>query len=108
MVLEAVLAVLREHPEVKKLRVEGHTDNQGNAGDNKKLSQERATAVVAWLAGKGIDKTRLAAVGFGQERPVAPNTSRTAASSCTSRRIRNEAHVDCLCRLRARLGRRPR
>lgn len=74
-VLSAVVSVLRDHPEVKKVRVEGHTDNAGNPAENKKLSQERAAAVVTWLVGKGIDKARLAAVGFGQERPLAPNTT---------------------------------
>ncbi len=89
-VLKAVLSVLETHPEVKKVRVEGHTDNQGNAADNKKLSQARAEAVVKWLTDKGIDKSRLTAAGFGQERPLAPNTNEDGRKQ--NRRV--ELHVE--------------
>ena len=56
-----------------KLRVEGHTDNQGNAAANQTLSDKRAQAVVAWLTGKGIAGSQLAAKGFGATKPVADN-----------------------------------
>jgi OOP family OmpA-OmpF porin len=59
-----------------QIQVEGHTDSQGNDAYNKGLSQRRAEAVVAYLIGKGIDKARLEAEGFGEENPVAGNTTR--------------------------------
>jgi OOP family OmpA-OmpF porin len=89
-VLQAVLAVLQGHPEVKRLRVEGHTDNQGKAADNKRLSQARAEAVMAWLVGKGVDKARLEAKGYGDERPIMPNS--TDDGRTQNRRV--ELHVE--------------
>jgi len=58
-----------------KLRVEGHTDNQGNAAANQSLSERRAQAVVAWLTGHDIAASRLTAKGFGQSKPVADNST---------------------------------
>ncbi len=89
-VLKAILEVLQAHPEVKKVRVEGHTDNQGAAEANKKLSQARAESVVKWLTDKGIDKSRLGAAGFGQEKPLGPNTTEEGRSQ--NRRV--ELHVE--------------
>ncbi len=56
-----------------KLRVEGHTDNQGNAAANQALSEKRAQAVVAWLTAHGIPAARLSAKGLGQTKPLADN-----------------------------------
>jgi outer membrane protein OmpA-like peptidoglycan-associated protein len=56
-----------------KLRVEGHTDNQGAAPANMTLSERRAQTVVAWLQGHGVAAARLTAVGLGQTKPVADN-----------------------------------
>ncbi|MFO0739482.1 MAG: OmpA family protein [Labilithrix sp.] len=75
-VLNAVKEILTAHPEITKLRVEGHTDNRGQAAWNKKLSDARAISVVNWLVRKGgIDKKRLTSVGWGQERPLDSNDS---------------------------------
>jgi OOP family OmpA-OmpF porin len=74
-ILEAVVKVLAENPEIKKLRVEGHTDTQGKPKANKKLSQRRAASVVKWLVKHGIKKRRLTSVGYGQERPIATNNT---------------------------------
>jgi len=56
-----------------KLRVEGHTDNQGNAAANQALSEKRAQAVMGWLVANGVDSSRLSAKGFGQSKPLADN-----------------------------------
>lgn len=72
-VLEAVRGVLAAHPEIKHLRVEGHTDNKGAPAMNKKLSADRAASVVKWLAAHGIDKGRMTSAGFGQEKPLDSN-----------------------------------
>lgn len=72
-VLGAVAAALRDHPEIRKLRVEGHTDATGDPGYNEQLSARRATAVTQWLVEHGVEAARLESVGFGSRRPIAPN-----------------------------------
>ena len=64
-----------------KLEVAGHTDNTGDKAHNQKLSADRAAAVVKALVTKyGIDPTRLKAAGYGDARPVAPNTTEQGRS----------------------------
>lgn len=58
-----------------KIAIEGHTDNTGDAAHNKKLSNDRANAVLSTLIAQGIDKSRLSAKGFGAERPLVANDS---------------------------------
>src|SRR5450432_918501 len=72
-ILSGVVKILVENPEIKRLRVEGHTDTQGKPKYNKKLSERRAASVVKWLVKAGISKRRLKSAGFGQERPLANN-----------------------------------
>jgi outer membrane protein OmpA-like peptidoglycan-associated protein len=69
-VLTAVARVLAEHPEITKLRVEGHTDARGPAKFNAELSQDRAEAVRAFLISRGVDPSRLEAKGFGSSQPL--------------------------------------
>ncbi len=71
LVLDQVARVLAEHPEVKVLAVEGHTDLTGPESLNKNLSQMRAQAVVDYLVTRGgVAKERLQAVGYSSQRPV--------------------------------------
>ena len=72
--LNQVVALLQQNPDLK-LRVEGHTDNQGSAASNQVLSEKRAQAVIAWLVAHGVDAARLKAQGYGQTKPVADNSS---------------------------------
>lgn len=83
--LDDVARVIIAHPEVTKVRIEGHTDNQGNDAYNKDLSQRRAEAVKAYLVKKGIVSDRLEAVGFGEEQPKADNS--TKEGRATNRRV---------------------
>jgi outer membrane protein OmpA-like peptidoglycan-associated protein len=71
-VLEQIVKLLQSDASLK-LRVEGHTDSQGNAAANQTLSDKRAQAVVAWLTGKGINASRLVAKGLGATKPVGDN-----------------------------------
>jgi large repetitive protein len=74
--LDEVARVIIAHPEVTKVRIEGHTDSQGNDAYNKDLSQRRADAVKVYLTKKGIVEGRLEAIGFGEEQPKADNTTK--------------------------------
>jgi outer membrane protein OmpA-like peptidoglycan-associated protein len=71
--LDKVAKIFREHPEILKVEVQGHTDNQGLPAFNKKLSNDRADAVLKALVKRGIAKTRLVAKGYGQDKPIADN-----------------------------------
>ena len=72
-VLDAVGSVLKVHKEIFLVEVAGHTDNVGNADQNRQLSQKRAEAVVKYLLDKGVDKSRLQAKGYGPDKPIADN-----------------------------------
>jgi outer membrane protein OmpA-like peptidoglycan-associated protein len=84
-VLEEVAGVLRRHPDWR-LRVEGHTDNVGDDGDNLKLSQQRADAVRAELLRRlGSAGTQISAAGFGEARPRESND--TLSGRARNRRV---------------------
>lgn len=74
LVLEKA-AVLINRTQNIHLTVKGYTDSVGNAASNKELSRKRAQAVVDYLVAKGVDPTKLRAEGYGQENPVADNSS---------------------------------
>ena len=80
-ILDAVKAVLADHPEIKKIRVEGHTDNVGRPDYNKSLSDKRANSVMKWLTDHGIAKERLIAKGYGQEQPIDANDNETGRAN---------------------------
>ena len=84
VVLNTVLQILTDNPQVTKLRIEGHTDNEGSNTINKPLSDKRAAAVVKWLVGKGVAESRLHSIGFGSDCPLAANDS--AANKKMNRR----------------------
>jgi outer membrane protein OmpA-like peptidoglycan-associated protein len=63
--------VLKAFP--RRDRVEGHTDNTGDAAMNKTLSVERAAAVEKALEGLGVDEARITSAGYGPGKPIASN-----------------------------------
>jgi OmpA-OmpF porin, OOP family len=83
-VLDEVALALADNRQIKKLRIEGHTDSVGDDAVNLKLSQHRASAVLSALLRRRVDPGRLEAVGFGETRPIASN--RTAAGRAENRR----------------------
>ncbi len=87
-VLGDVFQVLMDAPHLR-IRVEGHTDSQGNEEKNLSLSQARAEAVVAHLVQLRVDKSRMEAIGFGPSRPV--DTNRTQTGRSNNRRV--ELHI---------------
>jgi outer membrane protein OmpA-like peptidoglycan-associated protein len=83
--LSQVAAVLRAHPEIPMITVEGHTDDQGSAQLNRKLSLNRAKSVAAFLEHQGVDGSRLTAQGFGPDRPA--DTNKTEVGRANNRRV---------------------
>ena len=82
--LKDVARALRDNPQIKKLRIEGHTDSVGSDAANMKLSQLRAKAVNAQLVKNGVEPGRLEAVGYGKTQPLASNA--TSAGRAQNRR----------------------
>ncbi len=80
---QVVDAVIKNN--VKRLRVEGHTDNRGVKEKNQALSEERSRAVADYLVSQGLDRSRIDAQGYGDSKPVAPNL--TAKGREMNRRV---------------------
>jgi outer membrane protein OmpA-like peptidoglycan-associated protein len=79
-VLNDVVKFLRENSSAK-FEIDGHTDSDGDAGKNQKLSEDRAASVKTQLIAMGIDGSRLATKGFGASKPLAPDDSPEAKAN---------------------------
>ncbi len=84
-VLQEVADYLKSNKAIKKMSIEGHTDNKGAADLNKKLSQDRANSVMNWLTQHGVEAGRLEAHGYGMEKPIEDNE--TEAGRAKNRRV---------------------
>ena len=73
-ILEKLLKIMKDNPG-QRLEVRGHTDSTGKKEYNRKLSERRADAVIEYMVKNGISPERLNAVGFGDAKPIAPNTT---------------------------------
>lgn len=73
--MNEITTVIKDNPRIKKISIEGHTDDDGKAGYNKKLSQRRADSVMKYLVEHGVEAERLVAVGFGEDKPLVENDS---------------------------------
>jgi outer membrane protein OmpA-like peptidoglycan-associated protein len=82
--LDTLVGVLRQYPHLR-LQVQGHTDNQGDALLNQRLSQQRAIAVCTYLTAHSIAASRLQPLGFGDTQPVTDN--REPAQRPRNRRV---------------------
>jgi outer membrane protein OmpA-like peptidoglycan-associated protein len=83
--LDQVARVIRQHPEIEKIVIEGHSDNVGNAEANRRLSLARAQSVKDYLVKKGVEASRLEAKGYGPDRPLLSNA--TAKGRAANRRV---------------------
>ncbi len=73
--LQQALRTLNTYSEIS-VEISGHTDDVGNARSNQVLSEKRANAVRDWLISKGVDGSRITAVGYGEDKPIVPNDSK--------------------------------
>ena len=87
--LLAVREIILQHPELKLISVEGHTDTVGTAAYNHDLSRRRARSVVKWLVDHNVQPERLTSQGFGFDRPIDVNST----SSGRQRNRRVEFHI---------------
>lgn len=84
-ILQEVADYLKATPGIKKMAVEGHTDNKGSAALNKKLSADRAASCMNWLTSHGIAADRLESAGYGMDKPLVDND--TDANRAKNRRV---------------------
>jgi len=73
--LMKALKTLTTYPDIL-VEIGGHTDSDGSAKSNEKLSLARAESVKAWLVAKGIDPSRISTKGYGEEKPIADNKTK--------------------------------
>ena len=74
--LDAVAALLRDHPEVRRIRVEGHADDNGNPSRDLRLSRKRAQNVQRYLSRAHVERDRVTIEGVGANRPCASGSNR--------------------------------
>lgn len=82
--LARVAEFLRQNPD-RNVLIEGHTDSTAPDAYNLALSQRRANAVEDFLITQGVDPTRISAIGYGEQLPIA--TNETAAGRQANRRV---------------------
>lgn len=73
-IIDQIVQMLKANPDLM-ISIEGHTDNVGNPQSNMTLSNDRAKSVMAAIVAQGIDASRLSTVGFGQNNPIADNST---------------------------------
>jgi outer membrane protein OmpA-like peptidoglycan-associated protein len=83
--IDEMARALKDHPGIRRIEIEGHTDNSGPGDYNLKLSQERAEVVKRALERREVAAQRLIPRGYGEQRPVAPNVTR--AGRAKNRRV---------------------
>jgi outer membrane protein OmpA-like peptidoglycan-associated protein len=90
-ILDAVADILRSNPDIRRVRIEGHTSTEGSAEHNLELSRNRANAVLEALVTRGVERSRLTADGYGATRPLIRDDQRDPAALETNRRV--EFHI---------------
>jgi large repetitive protein len=83
--VDRIAEKIKANPGVKRIRIEGHTDDVGGAKKNQELSQARAESVRNYLIKKGVEPERLQAVGYGDTRPL--DKRKTSDARAKNRRV---------------------
>jgi len=73
--MNEITQVIQDNPRIKKISIEGHTDDVGSKRYNQGLSERRAASVMTYLVEHGVDEGRLTSVGHGEEQPLVENDS---------------------------------
>ena len=73
--MNEIADVITKNPQIKQIRIEGHASSEGDAGHNKKLSEDRAKSVMKYLTEHGIPAKELVAKGYGIDKPIADNAT---------------------------------
>jgi len=88
-ILDEVTDTLLNHPEIRMVEIQGHTDSRGKREYNIDLSERRARSVKRYLVEAGVEASRLDSKGFGPDKPIAPNI--TGTGRARNRRV--EFHI---------------
>jgi len=86
--LDAIATLLVARDDIKRLRIEGHTDDVGAGEFNKRLSSDRAASVASYLSEKGVAGDRLEALGVGEDEPI--DNNKTPKGRANNRRVEFE------------------
>jgi OOP family OmpA-OmpF porin len=87
--LDEVVGAMKDHPEILKVEIQGHTDSTASKKHNLKLSNERAAAVRQYLVDHGVAANRMVSKGYGDSKPIASN--KTSDGRMQNRRV--EIHI---------------
>ena len=83
--MQQIATALLENPQILRVEIQGHTDDQGEDQYNAELSQRRAESVRTWLVEHQVGAERLRARGYGETQPLIRDT--TEAARATNRRV---------------------
>ncbi len=89
-ILEKVAQIMEKYPRYN-LNIDGHTDDTGDAGANRILSEERASSCYQYLLARSVDATRMNYKGYGESKPVASNS--TSEGKEKNRRVEFNMYV---------------
>ncbi|HWY10159.1 MAG TPA: OmpA family protein, partial [Bacteroidia bacterium] len=90
--LKNLVTLMRSNPNLK-VEISGHTDSKGNDAYNLKLSDDRARAVVNRLIENGVSSSRMKAKGYGETKPVAPNTKPDGSDDAEGRQLNRRVEL---------------
>ncbi len=92
--LKQISGYIRTHLNGKAMDIDGHTDSKGSDAYNLPLSQRRAEAVKRWLIARGgLAASRMTTHGYGESRPVAPNTETNGRDNPAGRQKNRRAEI---------------
>lgn len=84
-ILDTTLLVLFQKHSTIQIEISAHTDNKGSDSYNLTLSQKRAESIVKYLNSKGVPLNQMIAIGYGETKPIAPNTNQNGSDNPTGR-----------------------